>query len=96
VVELEPTGPLVGPWPATWETKHAQLDRGGIMCVYSDGLIEARDIDGALFGTARLTTLIAAQQLAGVDAVADTALAAVQGFAAEPGRDDVTLCVISR
>ena len=96
VEELGPTGPFVGPWPGTWETVQAQLDRGGIMGVYSDGLIEARDRDGDLFGTARLTTLIAEQQLAGVDAVADTALAAVQMFAAEPGRDDITLCIVSR
>lgn len=96
VDELEPTGPLVGPWPGTWKTQHGQLDRGGIMVVYSDGLIEARDGGGELFGTARLTQLIAAHQLAGVDAVADAALDAVHAFAAEPGRDDVTLCVVSR
>jgi sigma-B regulation protein RsbU (phosphoserine phosphatase) len=96
VAELGPTGPLVGPWPAEWQTVEAKLDRGGVMVVYSDGLIEARDGDGDLFGTTRLTTLVAEQQLAGVDAVADAALAAVQAFAAEPGRDDITLGVVSR
>src|SRR5206468_1102089 len=85
VAELGPTGPFVGPWPSRWETVQAQLDRGGIMAVYSDGLIEARDGEGDLFGTTRLTALIAEQQLAGVDAVADAALVAVQKFAAEPG-----------
>ena len=96
VEELGPTGPLVGPWSGDWDTVGAQLDRGGIMAVYSDGLIEARNADGEFFGTARLAALIAEQQLSGVDAVADAALAGVQAFAADPGRDDVTLCIVSR
>ena len=44
----------------------------------------------------RVANLVADNQLAGVDAVADAALEAIQLFAAEPGRDDVTLCVVSR
>jgi sigma-B regulation protein RsbU (phosphoserine phosphatase) len=96
VAELGPTGPLVGPWPARWETVEAQLDRGGLLAVYSDGLVEGRDSEGELFGTDRLTALVAEQQLAGVDAVADSALAAVQSFAADQGRDDITLFVVSR
>jgi CHASE3 domain sensor protein len=96
VLELPPTGPLLGPWAGSWETDKAQLDRGGVLVAYSDGLIEARDATGELFGVPRLIKLVSQHQLAGVDAVADAALDAVQTYAAEPGRDDVTLCVVSR
>jgi len=96
VLELPPTGPLLGPWAGSWETETAQLDRGGVLVSYSDGLVEARDANGELFGVPRLTKLVSEHQLTGVDAVADAALDAVQSYAADPGRDDVTLCVVSR
>jgi CHASE3 domain sensor protein len=96
VLELAPTGPLLGPWTGSWATEKAQLDRGGVLMAYSDGLVEARDSTGELFGVPRLTKLVSDQQMAGVDAVADAALDAVQSYAADPGRDDVTICVVSR
>lgn len=96
VTELAATGPLLGPLPGTWDTHEATLERGGVLAVYSDGLIEARDRSGDQFGVDRLRQVVADRQLAGIDAVADGALDAVTTFAAEPGGDDITLCVLGR
>ncbi|MCU1486969.1 MAG: hypothetical protein JWN67_3715 [Actinomycetia bacterium] len=96
VTELAPTGPLLGPLPGTWETHDAKLDRGGVLVAYSDGLVEARDQAGDQFGVERLRQVVADRQLAGVHAVADGAIDAVEAFAAEQGGDDITLCVLGR
>jgi CHASE3 domain sensor protein len=93
---LEPTGPLLGPLPGTWTTAEAQLDRGGVIVAYSDGLIDARSPTGDPLGLARVVDVIADAQLGGADAVADTCIDLVEGFAAEHGRDDITLCVLGR
>lgn len=96
VAELPATGPLLGPLPGRWTTEHARLDRGGVLVAYSDGLVEAREPGGRLFGTARLRDVVADHQLSGVDAVADAAMGAVESFAADVGSDDVTLVVLGR
>jgi sigma-B regulation protein RsbU (phosphoserine phosphatase) len=97
VTELPPTGPLLGPLDGSWATAESTLERGGVLVAYSDGLIEARDATRAMFGVARLEKIVLEHQLAGVDAVANAALDALEAFAAEHGRDDdVTLCVLGR
>jgi sigma-B regulation protein RsbU (phosphoserine phosphatase) len=96
VTELLPTGPLLGPLPGQWETATAQLERGGVLIAYSDGLPEARDAEGEQFGLDRLAEVVGQHQLAGVDAVADAALRAVEAFAVEGGRDDITICTLGR
>ncbi|MCU1379686.1 MAG: Stage sporulation family protein, partial [Acidimicrobiales bacterium] len=54
VTELPATGPLLGPLAGVWETADAKLDRGGVLIAYSDGLVEARNEQGELFGLDRL------------------------------------------
>jgi sigma-B regulation protein RsbU (phosphoserine phosphatase) len=96
VTELPATGPLLGPLPGSWDTHDAKLDRGGVLVAYSDGLVEARNQAGELFGVDRLRQVVADRQLAGVHAVADGAIDAVEAFAADAGRDDITLTVLGR
>lgn len=96
VTELPPTGPLLGPLAGRWDTETAQLERGGVLLAYSDGLVEARNVEGKQFGIERAAALLAQHQLGGVAEVADATVAAVEQFAAEGGRDDVTLCVLGR
>ena len=67
-----------------------------MLVAYSDGLVEAREAGGRLFGTGRLRDLVADHQLSGVDAVADAAVEAVEAFAADVGHDDVTLVALGR
>jgi CHASE3 domain sensor protein len=95
VDELGATGPLLGPVRGTWETAEAQLDRGGVLAVYSDGLVEARDHDRQPFGVARLREVVERTQLGGPEAVADACLAAVSDHQVLR-EDDLTLCVLGR
>jgi serine phosphatase RsbU (regulator of sigma subunit)/CHASE3 domain sensor protein len=96
VTELPATGPLLGPLPGRWETAGAQLERGGVLLAYSDGLVEARDAQGTQFGLDRLSHVVSQGQLSGVHAVADEAVRAVEAFAVEAGRDDITICALGR
>jgi len=96
VTELPATGPLLGPLPGRWETMSAQLDRGGILLAYSDGLAEAREEGGTQFGLDRVSQVVTQHQLSGVNAVADATIRAVEAFADDAGRDDITICVLGR
>lgn len=95
VMELQPTGPLVGPVPGTWATKEVDLPRGGVLVAYSDGLLEARDRAGAAFGLRRLREIVESTQLNGADAVADACMASVTEHQATRA-DDLTLVVVGR
>jgi serine phosphatase RsbU (regulator of sigma subunit) len=96
VEELPPTGPMLGPFGGTWETRHTELQEGGVLVAYSDGIIEARDGDRHMFGIERLASVVADAQLAGPAAVADACIEAVELFAAGGAHDDITLCVVGR
>lgn len=93
--ELGPTGPLLGPIPGGWTTEEVELERGGVLVAFSDGLVEARDDTGETFGVDRLRAIVEAQQLEGADAVADACVDAVQQHQVTR-EDDVTLVVIGR
>ena len=96
VTQLGPTGPLLGPLPGHWETATARLDRGGMLLACSDGLVEARDAEGAQFGLERIEHVVVEHQLAGVERLADATIQAVEAFVADAGRDDITLFAVSR
>lgn len=95
ISQLPPTGPLLGPLPGAWETASLDLPRGGVLVLYSDGLIEARDQRGVPFGIDQLVEIVERAQLGGPDAVADACLRAVQEHQVTR-EDDLTLCVVSR
>ncbi len=53
--KLEPTGPAVGLMPlARFNIKSGQLEKGDTLLAYTDGISEARNIDGELFGESRI------------------------------------------
>jgi serine phosphatase RsbU (regulator of sigma subunit) len=95
VVELGPTGPLLGPVPGAWKTEEIELARGGVLVGFSDGLLEARDEDGTPFGVRRLREIVESTQLNGTDAVADACMLAVTEHQATRA-DDLTLVVVGR
>ena len=95
IVELGPTGPLLGPLAGRWTTAEVDLARGGALVAYSDGLIEARDATGTPFGVQGLVDVVERTQLEGPDAVADACLDAVQQHQTSR-EDDLTLVVVSR
>ena len=95
ITELEATGPLLGPVKATWETREATLERGGVLAAYSDGLVEARDSQRVPFGIDRLAQVVERTQLGGAEAVADACVAAVSSHQVSR-EDDLTLVVLGR
>lgn len=57
-VMLSPTGPAVGILPdSSYALGHTTLESGDALFVYTDGVTEARDPNGALFGTERMLTV---------------------------------------
>lgn len=73
------------------------LARGDILCLYSDGLIEARNAQGELFDMDRLASALelAAHHHSSLQAIADEVLATVAAYAHER-EDDWTLLLIRR
>jgi len=73
------------------------LARGDLLCLYSDGLIEARDAKGELFDMDRLANALehAASHHESLQTIADEMLQAVAAHAHER-EDDWTLLLIRR
>ena len=56
---LPPTGPAVGIMPSSvYALGHTSLQRGDTLFLYTDGVTEAREPDGGLFGTDRMIEAI--------------------------------------
>jgi sigma-B regulation protein RsbU (phosphoserine phosphatase) len=69
-----------------------ELRRGDVVTFYTDGLTEARNRDGELFGVSRLADLLAAHREREPEALVSLVLAQVQRFAGtERFDDDVTI-----
>jgi serine phosphatase RsbU (regulator of sigma subunit) len=73
------------------------LDPGDVLCLYSDGLIEARDESGDLFDVERLEKALesAARHEGKLDSIADGVLQTVAEHARRR-EDDWTLLLIRR
>jgi serine phosphatase RsbU (regulator of sigma subunit) len=95
-VELEPTGPIVGPLLGTWRTANAGLDPGDTLAVYTDGLIEVRNADQEEFGLERLTDVICEASCEEADRIVKRCVDDVVAFAPGRLRDDVTLALLCR
>jgi serine phosphatase RsbU (regulator of sigma subunit) len=70
-----------------------RLDRGDMMVLYTDGVTEARSVDG-FYGADRLARLLASSTAVSADALADELLDDVVAFAGGPLRDDVAVLVL--
>lgn len=73
----------------------ADLAPGDLVVLYSDGITEAENADGALFGVARLKAELQRHAAEDVSAIKDAVIAAVRAhIGAAPVYDDMTLLVI--
>jgi phosphoserine phosphatase RsbU/P len=94
---LGPTGPAVGMLSdSTYRLGHTSLEPGDMLFTYTDGVLEARDVTGNLFGMDRMMDVVAkpgptAEQL--LEDV-DTTLRRFVGAAEQS--DDITMLAIRR
>jgi len=96
VVELPPTGPIVGPIDGQWQTAFTRLAAGDTLAVYTDGLIEVRRDDGEEFGVERLIEIVSRASSDEAEVVVKRALDEVTGFAPGRLRDDATIVLLCR
>jgi serine phosphatase RsbU (regulator of sigma subunit)/CHASE3 domain sensor protein len=94
-VELVPTGPILGPFDAIWESARTTIGEGQSLVVYTDGLTELRDAEREEYGTERLAELVC-QEFRDADGVIERCLADAVAFSAERGQDDLTIVVVCR
>lgn len=78
-------GPVLGPTPdATYTRGYARLEPGDLLCLYTDGIIEAHDRNEQEFGTDRLIRIVRANRSRPAQEIGKEVLARV----AKWGRDD--------
>nr|WP_037583964.1 SpoIIE family protein phosphatase [Stigmatella aurantiaca] len=92
---LPARGPLLGASVSSqYSSRQAQLRPGDIIVWYTDGLTEARDAAGKLYGTQRLGAAVQNNAQLTAEGLRDAILADVRAFSAgQPQRDDITVVV---
>jgi steroid delta-isomerase-like uncharacterized protein len=96
VRRLEQGGVIIGAFPdATFDEETVQLDPDDVVVVFSDGVTEAMNVDGAEFGEQRLLSSITDNRAFRPTALLECILAAVHEFSAGAEQsDDVTALVL--
>jgi len=94
---IEPTGPAVGMLTDSMYTLgHARLDHGDTLFVYTDGVIEARDVSGELFGTDRMVEILDRRSTHVTELLSTMDAAVRRHEGATQQSDDVTMLAIRR
>ena len=74
-----------------------QIARGDVLLLYTDGVTDAQNSEGAFFGGERLLEVVQAQVGHSAQDMQDALLAEIQGFVGDaPQFDDITLVVVAR
>lgn len=82
---------------AVWGQEVAQIPEKGLLLLYTDGVTDARNQGGELFGEKQVLNSLQAHGGRGARQVQDALLSAVLAFAgSEPQADDITLMVLAR
>jgi sigma-B regulation protein RsbU (phosphoserine phosphatase) len=98
MARLNSTGVPVGMFPdASWKQETVTLAPGDLLCLYTDGLTEAVNVQEEEFGMERLSALVAGGRDMPLKPLCDRVLAEVADFAADmPQYDDQTLLLLRR
>jgi serine phosphatase RsbU (regulator of sigma subunit) len=95
VTALAPRGLALGvEADQEYEEVRAMLASGAVLCLYTDGLVEARR-EGEVYGDERLDAALAAGQSLSAQALAEHLVADCSAFAGEP-EDDYAVVVIRK
>jgi phosphoserine phosphatase RsbU/P len=82
---------------ASFESQPLRLDKGDVLLVYSDGLTDAQNPRGDMFGEGRLLSLIRQEAASGSHALEQRLLGAVANFTqGTPQTDDITFVIVGR
>jgi serine phosphatase RsbU (regulator of sigma subunit) len=96
VTGLDAAGLVLGIEPAqTYDEVRTQLEVGGAVVLYTDGVLEARR-DGELYGLVRLDRLLAERRGLTADQLAQTVLEDCRAFARGELADDCAVVVVKR
>jgi sigma-B regulation protein RsbU (phosphoserine phosphatase) len=95
--KLDTTGPLVGVFPeAQFEIASASIEPGDMLVAFTDGVTEARNASGELFGRERLYALME-QPVTTAGALLDCIQARIQEHMGEADpSDDIALLAVRR
>jgi sigma-B regulation protein RsbU (phosphoserine phosphatase) len=79
----------------TFEERQLQMQSGDVLILYTDGVTEADNGRGELFGTERLCTILHARHRESPQAIIDAITLNVAAFSGTiPMEDDVTIVVM--
>ena len=82
---------------STYESRPLQLSNGDILVVYSDGVTDAEDPQGEMFGSERLLNAIRGEAPAGGEALERALLRTLDQFTGgTPQSDDITLLIVEK
>ena len=91
---LKNGGPVLGPTPdATYKRGFAKLDPGDLLCLYSDGIVEAHDRHDREFGLDRLQRIVKANRTRTAQEIGQEVLARVAKWG-RAGEDDRTVVIV--
>lgn len=95
---LESTGVPIGLMPnASWREETVVLDRGDLLCVYTDGVTEALNEAEEEFGLPRLSAIVEQGRERSANELCDEIFGAVADFArGVPQYDDQTVLLVRR
>jgi sigma-B regulation protein RsbU (phosphoserine phosphatase) len=94
---LDPTGPLVAPYPdATFHDAQCRLDPDDLLVLFTDGVTEAGPAGGELFGEERLEALLRSSSSSPVADVCQRIIRAASDFTCGDLPDDATVLVLRR
>ena len=98
MAELHAKGIILGIFDeVSLEEESLQLEPGDFLLLYTDGVTDASDENGELFGKHRLMELLKEQHWETAEEAANAILTAVQNFVGDtPQTDDLTLLVLHR
>ncbi|MFL5801849.1 MAG: PP2C family protein-serine/threonine phosphatase [Roseiflexaceae bacterium] len=96
LVPSHSTGQPLGLWPdMLLDEQRVVIPRGGALLLYTDGVTEAIDPQGTLFGVKRLRAAMSAHPSGSARELCDQVLQAVTAFSGTaPQEDDVTLVAV--
>ncbi len=97
VRKLESTGFCLGMFPAVgYETRKAEVAPGDVLCLFTDGIVEARNGEGEEYGDDRLAALLTSSAGRPAPEILERVFGEVGAFAPSVAPADDMTCVIVR